>query len=37
VGDYVVEIEKALTRQSLTTTDLWVRSAYYAQLTDVTP
>ena len=37
VGDYVVEIEKALTRQSLTTSDLWVRSAYYAQLTDVTP
>ncbi len=37
VGDYMVEIEKTLTRQSITTGDLWVRSAYYAQLTDVTP
>ncbi len=37
VGDYMREIEKALARQSITTNDLWARSAYYAQLTDVTP
>jgi radical SAM protein with 4Fe4S-binding SPASM domain len=37
VGDYMVEIEEALTRHSITTGDLWTRSAYYAQLTDVTP
>jgi hypothetical protein len=37
VGDYMAEIEKALIRQSITTSDLWARSAHYARLTDVTP
>jgi len=37
IGDYIGEIEKGLTQHSITMQDLWGRSAYYAQLTDVTP
>ena len=37
IGDYIGEIEKRLTHHSITMRDLWERSAYYAQLTDVTP
>lgn len=37
IGDYIREIEQGLIQHSITMQDLWEHSAYYAQLTDVTP
>jgi uncharacterized protein len=37
IGEYIGEIEKRLAQHSIAMQDLWERSAYYAQLTDVTP